>query len=52
MWGIGYNVSYKSSAAIASDDFPQENQTQQVHTDFRFYTGSRIVFICCYMAFF
>ena len=29
------NVSYKNSAAIAGDDFPQENQTQQVRTDFR-----------------
>jgi hypothetical protein len=35
---IVYNVSYKNSAAIAGDDFPQENQTQQVHTDFRFET--------------
>ena len=41
------NVSYKNSAAIASDDFPQENQTQQVSTDFRLGTGFRIVFICC-----
>ena len=31
-----YNVSYKNSAAIAGDDFPQDNQTQQVSTDFRF----------------
>ena len=30
-----HNVSYKNRAAIASDDFPQENQTQQVRTDFR-----------------
>ena len=36
--GIFYNVAYKNSAANASDDFPQENQTQQVHTDFRFDT--------------
>ena len=33
--GIFYNVSYKNSAAIASVDFPQENQTQQVRTYFR-----------------
>ena len=32
------NVSYKNSAAIASGDFPQENQTQQIRTDFRFDT--------------
>ncbi|NJY61896.1 hypothetical protein HC174_03885 [Salinimicrobium sp. CDJ15-81-2] len=31
---VCYNVPYKNSAAIASEDFPQENQTQQVHTDF------------------
>ena len=41
------NVSYKNSAAIACDDFPQENQTQQVHTDFRLGTSFRIVFIRC-----
>ena len=41
-----HNVSYKNSAAIAGDDFPQENQTQQVHTDFRLSTDFRIVFIC------
>ena len=29
------NVPYKNSGAIARDDFPQENQTQQVRTDFR-----------------
>ena len=44
---IMHNVSYKNSAAIASVDFPQENQTQQVRKDFRFDTGFRIVFICC-----
>jgi len=32
------NVPYKNSAANASDDFPAENQTQQVHTDFWFET--------------
>jgi hypothetical protein len=36
--GIFYNVPYKNSAAIASVDFPQENQTQQVHKVFRFET--------------
>ena len=41
------NVSYKNSAAIASVDFPQENQTQQVRKVFRFKTGLSIVFICC-----
>ena len=47
---VFYNVSYKNSAAIAGDDFPQENQTQQVCTDFRLDTGFRIVFIyCCEM---
>lgn len=35
---LAYNVPYKNSAAIAGDDFPQENQTQQVRTDFRFDT--------------
>ena len=35
---MAHNVSYKNSAAIASVDFPQENQTQQVRTDFRFDT--------------
>jgi hypothetical protein len=42
-----HNVSYNNSAAIARDDFPQENQTQQVRTDFRIGTGLSIVFICC-----
>jgi hypothetical protein len=32
------NVAYKNSATVASEDFPQENQTQQVHTDFRLST--------------
>ena len=32
------NVPYKNSAAIAGDDFPQENQTQQVRQVFRFET--------------
>jgi hypothetical protein len=40
-----HNVSYKNSAAIAGDDFPQENQTQQVHTDFRFDTKVAL-FLC------
>jgi len=33
-----HNVSYKNCAAIASVDFPQENQTQQVCTGHRFET--------------
>ena len=41
---IGANVSYKNSAAIAGDDFPQENQTQQASRKFRFETGLSIVF--------
>ena len=40
-----YNVSYKNSAAIAGDDFPQENQTQQVCPDFRFDTKIAL-FLC------
>ncbi|OEY71481.1 hypothetical protein APR40_04945 [Salegentibacter salarius] len=47
-----HNVPYKNSAAIADDDFPQENQTQQVRTDFRFEINLSIVFIhCCALAF-
>ena len=42
-----HNVPYKNSAAIASDDFPQENQAQQARTEFRICTGFSIVFICC-----
>jgi hypothetical protein len=41
------NVSYKNCAAIAGDDFPQENQMQQVRTDFQIETGLSIFFICC-----
>ena len=35
---MAHNVPYKNCAAIAGDDFPQENQMQQVRTDFRFGT--------------
>ena len=50
---IAHNVPYKNSAAIAGDDFPQENQTQQVRKEFRFKTGFSIVFIqCCELGFF
>jgi len=48
-----HNVPYKNSAAIAGDDFPQENQTQQVRKEFQFKTGFSIVFIqCCKLGFF
>ena len=39
------NVSYKNSAAIADDDFPQENQKQQLRTDLRFDTKIAL-FLC------
>jgi hypothetical protein len=33
-----HNVQYKNSAAVARNDFPQENQAQQISTDFRLST--------------
>ena len=44
---LAANVSYKNSAVIAGDDFPKENQVQQVRKDFRFKTGFSIVIIQC-----